>query len=73
MGLIKIVTAGSFGGHNKTFSAQTHGHVDAVAQAIKWLAEDLLSEANVNDHKCHDQGIKPSDGWDHTASKDEES
>lgn len=63
MGLIRIVTAGSFGEHNKSFSAQTHGHVDAVAEAIEWLSKELLPEANVNDHKCHEQHVEPAEGW----------
>lgn len=69
MGTIKIVTAGSFKEHTKVFSAQTHGHVNAVAEAIEWLSKDLLPEANTSDHRYHDEDIKPSDGWDRTAPK----
>ena len=63
MGLIRIDVQGSFGTESKTFSAQMHGHVDAVAQAIEWLSGYLLPKANVNDHDCHDKQVKPADGW----------
>ena len=64
MGLIKVETAGSFGSETRIFRAMEHGHVDAVAQAIEYLSGEVLPKANVNDHKCHEQGVTPEGGWD---------
>lgn len=63
MGMINIRAWGSFKAEEKTFSAQTHGHAQAVAEAIRFLSETVLPEAIANDHACHDDGIKPSNGF----------
>ena len=53
MGSIRIVMGGSFGYPNeRTFTANEEGHAKAVADAIKWLAEDILPKAITNDHEC---------------------
>lgn len=63
MGMIKIDVTGSFKRESRDFSAMTHGHAHAVAEAIKFLAEKVLPEAIANDHECHDDGLKPSRGF----------
>ena len=63
MGMIEIHVKGSFKPTYKTFSAMKSGHADCVAQAIQWLAEEVLPEAIRNDHGCHSEGMKPSDGF----------
>ena len=65
MGMINITVAGSFGRKNgsKTFSAMTNGHADAVAQAIEYLAGDLLPFATALDHELHEGGDKPQKGF----------
>jgi len=64
MGTIMIWTDGSFGRRREVFAAREHGHADAVARAIEFLAGDLLPVATADDHRLHDQGDGPSDGWD---------
>jgi hypothetical protein len=68
MGMVRIEVAGSFGKHNtvKTFSAQKHGHADAVANAIAYLSGVLLPAATALDHQLHDSGDKPSHGFSRT-------
>ena len=63
MGMITIQTGGSFGGKRKEFFAIKHGHAHAVAEAIEWLSSELLKEAINSDHKLHDEGSKPSEGF----------
>lgn len=63
MGMITIEVVGSFGRKYKAFSAQETGHADAVAQAIEWLSSELLPSAIRNDHKCHDEGVRPNKGF----------
>jgi len=63
MGEIFIKTNGSFGIQEKFFQAIYNGHADAVAQAIEWLASELLPEATAKDHELHDEGVKPEDGF----------
>ncbi len=58
--MIQIQASGSFGYNSATFGAQEHGHAQAVADAIKFLAEKVLPAAIINDHKCHTDGIAPS-------------
>ena len=62
MGLISIQTKGSFGESYKNFSAQENGHAHAVNKAMIYL-NDLMRRAINNDHKCHDEGLKPDDGF----------
>ena len=63
MGKINIQTVGSFGTNNKSFSAMKNGHADAVAQAIEWLAAELLPKATADDHELHTEGEEPIDGF----------
>lgn len=63
MGQIIIETYGSFGRNGRDFSAMSNGHADAVAQAIEWLASELLPLATAKDHELHDEGVKPDDGF----------
>jgi hypothetical protein len=60
MGMIRILVEGSFDPHDdKIFSAMKEGHAKTVADAIKWLAEDVLPKAIQNDHKCQQDGEYP--------------
>ncbi len=63
MGLINIKTLGSFPQRDKSFSALEHGHARAVANAIKWLSEEVLPEAIKQDHVLHEDGAKPEHGF----------
>ena len=67
MGMLTVDTRGSFGHTSKTFSAMKHGHAQAVAEAIAFLSQVVLPEAIANDHRCHDDGSKPSGGFERTA------
>lgn len=64
MGVIRIETSGSFPGRSKTFSAIEKGHAHAVAEAIAWLSTEVLPEAIERDHRLHDEGAKPTRGFD---------
>lgn len=66
MGMIRIEVAGSFGQKNgvKTFTAINHGHADAVAQAIEFLAGDLLPFSTALDHRLHENGDRPNEGFE---------
>ncbi len=64
MGMLTIQARGSFKSETKTFSAQQHGHAHAVADAIAFLSQVVLPEAIANDHRCHDEGARPSDGFE---------
>lgn len=59
MGMISIETAGSFPRHTKRFSAMQHGHARAVADAIRWLSEEVLPAAIRQDHDLHAEGHAP--------------
>lgn len=63
MGIIRIQMMGSFPREGKDFGAIEHGHAHAVAQAIAWLAEDVLPWAIARDHALHDEGAKPRRGF----------
>lgn len=63
MGRITITFAGSFGGDSRSFSAMSHGHAHAVAEAIDYLAGEKLPQAIAQDHALHSDGDAPSDGW----------
>lgn len=73
MGMIQITVAGSFGRKNgsKTFSAMKHGHADAVAQAITYLAGELLPAATALDHELHEQKESPSNGFSREVKRGE--
>lgn len=64
MGTLTITTGGSFPRRTKTFQAIHNGHADAVAQAIEWLASEVLPAAIAQDHRLHDEGARPSDGFE---------
>jgi mRNA-degrading endonuclease YafQ of YafQ-DinJ toxin-antitoxin module len=64
MGMIRIHTWGSFARtHDRTFSAMQGGHADAVAQAIEFLAKDVLPRAIEQDHKLQAEGAHPEIGF----------
>lgn len=75
MGFIQIKVNGSFNtasrkgnnlaGHEQTagFSAQKHGHAHAVQEAIAYLTNTVLPAAINLDHELHDDGDKPSEGF----------
>jgi hypothetical protein len=44
-----------------------HGHAQAVAEAIRWLSEEVLPEAIGQDHKLHEEGARPRLGFDRPA------
>lgn len=64
MGMLTITLNGSFGAYRtKQFTAMKVGHAGAIAEAIKWLAEEELPKAIKNDHECQKDGIEPTDGF----------
>jgi hypothetical protein len=63
MGQITIKKTGSFPDDARVFSAIQHGHADAVAQAIEYLASVVLPEATALDHRLHNEAAKPAEGW----------
>jgi hypothetical protein len=64
MGMLTIILEGSFGSpRRKQFTAMKVGHAGAIAEAIKWLAEEELPKAIKNDHQCQKDGIEPADGF----------
>lgn len=62
MGMIRVMTYGSFGVREFEVSAQKHGHAQAAAEAIHWLAEHVLPDAIRRDHELHAAGQAPEDG-----------
>ena len=60
MGVINISASGSFPSSNKRFSAIEHGHARAVADAIKYLSNEMLPAAIRQDHDLQAQGDRPS-------------
>lgn len=70
MGYITIEIGGSFrqpGGvatsGQRTFSAQSHGHAHAVAEAIEYLSGEVMREAINKDHELHRIGHSPAAGF----------
>jgi hypothetical protein len=64
MGQIRIDIVGSFKPNTgKTFSAMTGGHADAVAQAIEWLAAEVLPAAIAHDHGLQAENAFPELGF----------
>ena len=59
MGYVNVSVGGSFVGHygigavTETFSAEEHGHADAVARAIEYLSGIVLPRATAFDHQLH--------------------
>ena len=64
MGMIRIVTEGSFTHREWVFSASEHGHAHAVAEAIEYLSKKLLPWSINKDHSLHEAGEKPALGWE---------
>lgn len=64
MGMLNISTGGSFPTRSKSFGAMDHGHAHAVAEAIRWLSEEVPPAAIEQDHKLHEEGAKPRMGFD---------
>ena len=70
MGAIRIEVRGSFlesdskREFDRIFEAEDHGHADAVAQAVEFLAGRLLPAATALDHRLHSKGSKPKLGWE---------
>jgi hypothetical protein len=62
--MIRVATWGSFPTRTREFGAQHHGHAHAVAEAIEFLATEVLPEAIEHDHRLHAEGIAPSKGFD---------
>jgi hypothetical protein len=64
MGQISITINGSFGRiETRTFGASTHGHANAIAEAISFLSTDVLPDAIALDHELHSGGDAPGQGW----------
>ena len=63
MGMIIIEASGSFKFSQKQFCAIDHGHADAVAQAIEYLASELLPKSIFMDHKLHSENERPNKGF----------
>lgn len=63
MGMLQIKTWGSFPNKSIEFTAQSRGHAHAVAEAIQYLSEHVLPAAIEQDHKLHEAGHKPADGF----------
>jgi hypothetical protein len=63
MGVINIVMCGSFPEKKKSFSALSHGHAAAIAEAISWLSGECLPDAIKQDHDLHNDGAKPANGF----------
>jgi len=64
MGMIRIETAGSFGHSEKNFTAMEYGHANAIAEAITYLAYELLPKATAQDHALQAEGAFPNKGFD---------
>lgn len=60
MGQLTIKMSGSFGVKQKTFSAMEGGHANAIANAIRYLSQELPGTIE-QDHKLHDDGQRPPD------------
>ena len=64
MGIISINITGSFMERpTKRFSAMYGGHALAVAEAIQWLADDVLPKAIQQDHMLHETKAYPELGY----------
>jgi hypothetical protein len=70
MGKLTIELAGSFEKKGRReFSALDGGHAQAVAEAIAYLADEVLPSAIAQDHKLQEQGHYPSLGFGVDRSK----
>jgi hypothetical protein len=64
VGVLTITTSGSFPSRRKDFGAMSHGHAHAVAEAIRFLADEVLPAAIEQDHRLQAQGASPEVGFD---------
>ena len=69
MGEVRIQAAGSFGIYDMKFSAQDHGHADAVERAVGFLTETMLPRAVAKDCRLASQGHYPNKGFGPTIQK----
>lgn len=68
MGIIRVNISGSFRpNQHKTFSSEENGHAAAVANLIKWLADDVLPKAIRLDHEEEEEDF--GDVIEHKDSK----
>lgn len=63
MGILTVTSSGSFPVRRKEFKAQGNGHAHAVAQAIEYLSSEVLPAAIEQDHRLHDEGARPDNGF----------
>lgn len=63
MGNVVIQLNGSFPPRRKEFSAMEYGHAHAVAEAITFLANEVLPAAINQDHRLHEEGSQPVKGF----------
>ena len=64
MGTIIIEVTGSFSPSRRgQFSALYGGHAEAVAEAIEWLAKEILPKAIEQDHQLQKEGALPNEGF----------
>ena len=64
MGMLRVQFKGSFGEReSEVFSAMKLGHAAAVAAAIEYLARVEMPKAIASDHKLHEQGHLPAEGF----------
>jgi len=64
MGMINIIVEGSFKPNDEeSFCAEDGGHAQAVANAIKYLAEVTMPMAIRQDHDLQTEGHAPVAGW----------
>ena len=64
MGMLEISTKGSFPKHRSIYFAQDYGHAHAVAEAIRYLSDELLPWAITRDHELQNEGSTPDRGFD---------
>ncbi len=69
MGMIRISIQGSFHQYpgieptaDSDFSAHTHGHAQAVAEAISFLSNEVMTKAIANDHRLQASEQYPESG-----------
>ncbi len=63
MGLIKIITDGSFGYSEVVFRAQDHGHAHCINKAMIYMNEIMRKSINL-DHKLQGEGCIPDKGFE---------
>lgn len=63
MGVLTIITQGSFPAASKRFGAMEHGHAHAVIDALRYLTDEVLPAAVEQDMRLLEQGAKPAKGF----------